>query len=121
MEYCKKKLYNLRMDCVLIIMLLFCLGLKGCYWPGRNQRFSRDRVTYYLDGAHTPRSMRACQKWFEEVATQEAIKINGNVSRILVFNSTGDRDEHSLIQPLVVSCIILYVNVVMESQDGQYA
>ncbi|XP_072015626.1 folylpolyglutamate synthase, mitochondrial-like isoform X2 [Amphiura filiformis] len=81
----------------------FIKGLKNCYWPGRNQTFSRDRVTYYVDGAHTPRSMKACQKWFEESAQLEAAKIDGPVARILIFNSTGDRDETPLLEVLMAS------------------
>ena len=86
-------------------ILLVSTGLRDCYWPGRNQRLCRDRVTYYIDGAHTTRSMKACQKWFDEATKLEAAKIDGNVARILVFNSTGDRDETPLIQPLLVSFV----------------
>ncbi len=67
-------------------------------------------MTYYVDGAHTPRSMKACQKWFETSAEQEASKIDGPVARILIFNSTGDRDETPLIEPLIVSLFVLYIN-----------
>lgn len=35
-----------------------CAGLEQCWWPGRNQIIKKGRVTYYLDGAHTPQSMK---------------------------------------------------------------
>ena len=81
----------------------FSPGLKSCYWPGRNQVIRRDKVTFYVDGAHTPRSITACCKWFHEKAEAEAKGLEGPVARILVFNSTGDRDEYSLLPRLVVS------------------
>ncbi|XP_071507083.1 folylpolyglutamate synthase, mitochondrial-like [Diadema antillarum] len=81
----------------------FIQGLKKCYWPGRNQVVRREKITYYLDGAHTPRSIAACCRWFHEKAEAEAENIKGPVARILIFNSTGDRDEYSLL-PKVVTC-----------------
>lgn len=35
-----------------------CAGLEQCWWPGRNQIIKKGRVSYYLDGAHTPQSMK---------------------------------------------------------------
>ena len=33
-------------------------GLEQCVWAGRNQTITRGRITYYLDGAHTPQSVK---------------------------------------------------------------
>ncbi|XP_077986684.1 folylpolyglutamate synthase, mitochondrial-like isoform X2 [Glandiceps talaboti] len=79
----------------------FIYGLRSCYWAGRNQTITRGRVSYFLDGAHTPRSIQACVKWFKEVADEEAKSLKGPIARVLVFNATGDRDERTLLADLV--------------------
>uniref|UniRef100_A0A8D3DZU3 Folylpolyglutamate synthase n=1 Tax=Scophthalmus maximus TaxID=52904 RepID=A0A8D3DZU3_SCOMX len=43
-------------------------GLADTEWPGRNQTLKHGAVTYFLDGAHTLRSMQACVNWFRETA-----------------------------------------------------
>lgn len=45
-------------------------GLADTEWPGRNQTLKHGAVTYFLDGAHTMRSMQACLQWFIEAAAQ---------------------------------------------------
>ncbi|KAJ8384873.1 hypothetical protein AAFF_G00196810 [Aldrovandia affinis] len=45
-------------------------GLKDTEWPGRTQTLWHDPITYFLDGAHTTRSMLACVRWFTETAAQ---------------------------------------------------
>ncbi|KAJ8038851.1 Folylpolyglutamate synthase, mitochondrial [Holothuria leucospilota] len=58
----------------------FIAGLRDCYWAGRNQTIVRERVTYYIDGAHTLRSIEACRKWFmEETEKEEDCKFDGVV------------------------------------------
>ena len=42
------------------------------------------RVSYYLDGAHTPESMATCAHWFAS-ACQPA-QPSGAVQRVLIFN-----------------------------------
>ncbi|KAK6017107.1 protein FolC [Ostertagia ostertagi] len=32
-------------------------ALESCQWPGRSQVIDTDRIRFYLDGAHTPKSM----------------------------------------------------------------
>ena len=39
-------------------MSLLVIGLRQCRWPGRNQKIHRGNVTYFLDGGHTPDSLR---------------------------------------------------------------
>lgn len=58
---------------VLTVDFLFvcvCVGLAETEWLGRNQTLKRGSVTYFLDGAHTTRSMQACVNWFSTVAAQ---------------------------------------------------
>ncbi|XP_044174437.1 folylpolyglutamate synthase, mitochondrial-like isoform X1 [Acropora millepora] len=76
-------------------------GLKNTRWLGRNQVIVRPRLTFYLDGAHTPRSMEACAKWFKKRADEEKENESGNVVRVLLFNLTGDRDPENLLRPIM--------------------
>ncbi|KAK3746518.1 hypothetical protein QZH41_016738, partial [Actinostola sp. cb2023] len=77
------------------------LGLKNTVWRGRSQTIVRPEITFYIDGAHTPRSMEACVKWFKTKADKEVKETNGTVARILLFNLTGSRDPHGLLRPLM--------------------
>ncbi|MEQ2178543.1 hypothetical protein GOODEAATRI_015157 [Goodea atripinnis] len=45
-------------------------GLADAEWAGRTQTLRHGALTYFLDGAHTRRSMQACIQWFRETATQ---------------------------------------------------
>lgn len=45
-------------------------GLADAKWPGRTQTLKHEEVTYFLDGAHTMRSMQACVQWFRETAAE---------------------------------------------------
>ncbi|XP_031569550.1 folylpolyglutamate synthase, mitochondrial-like [Actinia tenebrosa] len=76
-------------------------GLVSARWNGRCQKIVRPNITFYLDGAHTPKSVEACAKWFKQTAEQEAKDTDGKVARVLLFNLTGDRDPHGLLRPLV--------------------
>ncbi|XP_069121229.1 folylpolyglutamate synthase, mitochondrial-like isoform X3 [Argopecten irradians] len=75
-------------------------GLARCSWAGRNQCIKKHRLTYYLDGAHTLESIQQCVEWFQAVSAQEAEKIRGKVVKVIIFNTTGDRDPSVLIAPL---------------------
>lgn len=79
----------------------FRSGLKNTRWCGRNQVIVRPAVTFYLDGAHTPRSMEACARWFKKRADEEKEKERGTVARVLLFNLTGGRDAHGLLKPVM--------------------
>lgn len=78
-------------------------GLVECKWLGRNQTIKKNRLTYYLDGAHTLESIQQCVDWFQKHSKREADSISGKVIKILLFNSTGDRDVTQLLRPLM-SC-----------------
>jgi len=73
-------------------------GLEVTSWPGRSQVVRREGVEYYLDGAHTEESMMACVEWFSKACLVENNKVK--VYRVLVFNTTGDRDVRTLLDPL---------------------
>ncbi|XP_061554902.1 folylpolyglutamate synthase, mitochondrial [Phycodurus eques] len=76
-------------------------GLADTKWPGRNQRIRHGAVTYFLDGAHTVRSMQACVNWFSEIAARHERNASGPVARILLFNATGERDCAAMLKQLV--------------------
>lgn len=75
-------------------------GLTDTEWPGRNQTLIHGDVTYFLDGAHTLRSMKACVQWFNETATKHELEACGPVARVLLFNSSGDRDSAAMLKLL---------------------
>ncbi|XP_043576320.1 folylpolyglutamate synthase, mitochondrial isoform X1 [Chiloscyllium plagiosum] len=86
----------------------FCLttpminGLRDTKWLGRSQILKRGPVTYYIDGAHTIGSIKACVKWFQEHSLKEAKAVGrGPVVRVLLFNTTGDRDAAALLKLLM--------------------
>uniref|UniRef100_A0A672KL57 Folylpolyglutamate synthase n=1 Tax=Sinocyclocheilus grahami TaxID=75366 RepID=A0A672KL57_SINGR len=76
-------------------------GLAETEWPGRNQTLQHSPVTYFLDGAHTTRSMLACVRWFNEVTPQHERNAGGSVVRVLLFNATGERDCAAMLKLLV--------------------
>ncbi|KAK9955040.1 hypothetical protein ABG768_014948 [Culter alburnus] len=75
-------------------------GLAETEWPGRNQTLKHGPVTYFLDGAHTTRSMQACVRWFNEIATHHERNAGGSVVRVLLFNATGERDCAAMLKLL---------------------
>ena len=62
-----------------------------------------ERLTFYLDGAHTLESMQCCTKWFREAADKEKKKLGTDCARVLVFNITGQRKPDSMLEELQVS------------------
>ncbi|XP_073333929.1 folylpolyglutamate synthase, mitochondrial-like [Pagrus major] len=76
-------------------------GLADTEWPGRTQTLKHGAVTYFLDGAHTMRSMQACLHWFRETAAQHERNASGPVARVLLFNATGERDSAAMLKLLV--------------------
>nr|XP_046230677.1 folylpolyglutamate synthase, mitochondrial-like [Scatophagus argus] len=76
-------------------------GLADTVWPGRSQTVKHGAVTYFLDGAHTMRSMQACADWFTEAAAQHERNASGPVAKVLLFNTTGERDSAALLKPLL--------------------
>ncbi|XP_055742442.1 folylpolyglutamate synthase, mitochondrial-like isoform X2 [Salvelinus fontinalis] len=75
-------------------------GLEATEWPGRTQTLRHGPVTYYLDGAHTTGSMQACVHWFSQEIQQEESSKKGPVIRVLLFNTTGERDSAAMLKLL---------------------
>lgn len=94
------------------------LGLRLCFWPGRNHvvemnsRSDGARITYFFDGAHTPKSIENCKTWFEDCQANAEIEAenvdNGaqvpndvrRSQRVLIFNTSGDRDSGAFLKIL---------------------
>lgn len=47
----------------------FLDGLRYCNWPGRSQVLHRAPITYFLDGAHTPKSLHVSNHLFLHIST----------------------------------------------------
>ncbi|XP_059781673.1 folylpolyglutamate synthase, mitochondrial isoform X1 [Balaenoptera ricei] len=75
-------------------------GLRDTEWPGRTQLLRRGPLTWYLDGAHTTSSMQACVRWFRQALHSRERPGGGSEVRVLLFNSTGDRDSAALLKLL---------------------
>ncbi|KAM4695810.1 folylpolyglutamate synthase, mitochondrial isoform 2-T2 [Rhinophrynus dorsalis] len=75
-------------------------GLKDTVWLGRTQVLQRGPISYYIDGAHTSSSIKACVRWFRQVALSEEKAGGGSVVRVLLFNATGERDTAALLKLL---------------------
>ncbi|KAE8583220.1 hypothetical protein XENTR_v10020462 [Xenopus tropicalis] len=75
-------------------------GLQDTIWLGRTQVLKRGPISYYIDGAHTSSSIKACIRWFREVALKEEKAGGGSVVRVLLFNATGERDMAALLKLL---------------------
>ncbi|XP_054582737.1 folylpolyglutamate synthase, mitochondrial isoform X2 [Eptesicus fuscus] len=73
-------------------------GLRDTEWPGRTQILCRGPLTWYLDGAHTSSSVQACVRWFRQALPRH--RKRGPEVRVLLFNSTGDRDPAALLKLL---------------------
>lgn len=89
-------------------------GLKKAFWPGRSQIFLDttvpvNKLSFFLDGAHTEESMVTCADWFADSSSSSSFGKNcgntssdddGELQRVLLFNCTPDRDPQKLLNPL---------------------
>ncbi|XP_020495738.2 folylpolyglutamate synthase, mitochondrial-like [Labrus bergylta] len=76
-------------------------GLAETVWAGRTHILKHGEVTYFLDGAHTMRSMQACANWFKEISAQHETNASGPVARVLLFNTVGERDSKAMLRLLL--------------------
>ncbi|XP_054727706.1 folylpolyglutamate synthase, mitochondrial [Anastrepha obliqua] len=72
-------------------------GLQQCNWPGRCQISCIENFNFHIDGAHTVESIRVCCDWFKRVTEKSTNP------RILIFNTTGERDSRRLLEVLYAS------------------
>lgn len=79
-------------------------ALRKCHWPGRSHALNDDHFSnlhYFLDGAHTKKSIAVAIRWFNE--TVKARCDNINTLNILLFACTGGRDPCPLLKIIQVN------------------
>uniref|UniRef100_A0A914P0G6 tetrahydrofolate synthase n=1 Tax=Panagrolaimus davidi TaxID=227884 RepID=A0A914P0G6_9BILA len=74
----------------------FLDGLKKCSWKGRGQILKKDNITFFLDGAHTPKSLQFCNEWYSENHPTPT----SDVFQVLLFTCTSDRNPSTLLPML---------------------
>nr|XP_012313513.1 folylpolyglutamate synthase, mitochondrial isoform X1 [Aotus nancymaae] len=97
------------------------LGLRNTEWLGRTQVLRRGPLTWYLDGAHTPSSVQACVRWFCQALQGRERLSSGTEVRVLLFNTTGDRDSAvllKLLQPCQFNYAVFCPNLTEVSSTG---
>ncbi|KAI9919425.1 hypothetical protein PsorP6_017240 [Peronosclerospora sorghi] len=74
-------------------------GLKYAFWPGRAQLWEDEvhKMHFYIDGAHTLRSLECCTNWFRQ-ATPDSLLSD---SRVLIFTIHHERNVAKLLEPLL--------------------
>ena len=78
------------------------VGLNLCKWAGRtqiidlgkmfdgNEENDASNLIFYLDGAHTPKSLQCCTKWYSQILAENEDN-NNNICNVLIFNCSRDR------------------------------
>uniref|UniRef100_A0A0N5A9R1 tetrahydrofolate synthase n=1 Tax=Syphacia muris TaxID=451379 RepID=A0A0N5A9R1_9BILA len=96
----------------------FCKGLSHCVWPGRSQVLKRGSVTYYIDGAHTPKSLKCCVEWY---LSERKLLRKDEVHRVLIFHCTADRTPECLLPFLkVLYAYFLHCSVDKHSDQANF-
>uniref|UniRef100_A0A5F4WHJ6 Folylpolyglutamate synthase n=1 Tax=Callithrix jacchus TaxID=9483 RepID=A0A5F4WHJ6_CALJA len=96
-------------------------GLRNTEWLGRTQVLRRGPLIWYLDGAHTPSSVQACVRWFRQALQVREKLSSGPEVRVLLFNTTGDRDSAvllKLLQPCQFNYAVFCPNLTEVSSTG---
>lgn len=76
----------------------FVTGLESARWDGRCQVIRNfkgyDRITWYVDGAHTIESIDGASNWFKNVITKR------DLPKVLLFNQQSRDNAGELLQRL---------------------
>ena len=91
-------------------------GLERTEWPGRSQVIRMGSTQFYLDGAHTEESIISCRQWFSHLALETE---DCRTKRVLIFNTTGDREVRWLLTPLAglqLDLVIFCTNISRQSE-----
>ncbi|CAI5724212.1 unnamed protein product [Hyaloperonospora brassicae] len=75
-------------------------GLENAFWPGRAQLWEdkAHRMRFFIDGAHTLRSLECCADWFGQATTGRPAP---NDRLVLVFTIHHERNVAQLFKPLM--------------------
>lgn len=74
----------------------FRSGLARCQLPGRCQVVRCPGIVFFLDGAHTRKSIENCLEWF----VNASMALDGAAKKLLMVNVIGDRDKGEVLKPL---------------------
>ncbi|CAJ0572710.1 unnamed protein product, partial [Mesorhabditis spiculigera] len=93
-------------------------AIESCHWPGRSQVVHSNIGNFYLDGAHTPKSIEMCAAWFAGAVPEK----KADRKRVLLFHCTADRKPETLLpylKPLHFDYALFCPTVVSRTQDGK--
>ncbi|KAJ8914965.1 hypothetical protein NQ315_002489 [Exocentrus adspersus] len=91
--------------------------IEETHWPGRYEVKHWNKIRFFLDGAHTIKSMQVCVNWF-------ARKASLTKKKVLIFNLTGDRLPDTFfkeLHQLSFSTVIFTPNVGSEKDVADTA
>lgn len=60
-----------------------------------------NRLTFYLDGAHTEQSIKCAANWFKDQSDKDSSLTRKNVLKLMVFNLTHNRSSYNMFKSLV--------------------
>ncbi|CEG45217.1 folylpolyglutamate mitochondrial-like [Plasmopara halstedii] len=74
-------------------------GLKQAFWPGRAQLWDDKihKMCFYIDGAHTKRSIECCANWYRKTAIETSM----SRKRVLIFTIHHERNVAQLFESLL--------------------
>ncbi|CAJ0572816.1 unnamed protein product, partial [Mesorhabditis spiculigera] len=93
-------------------------AIESCHWPGRSQVVHSNIGNFYLDGAHTPKSIEMCAARFAGAVPEK----KADCKRVLLFHCTADRKPETLLpylKPLHFDYALFCPTVVSRTQDGK--
>eukprot|EP00520_Triparma_pacifica_P004064 CAMPEP_0118638218 /NCGR_PEP_ID=MMETSP0785-20121206/3560_1 /TAXON_ID=91992 /ORGANISM="Bolidomonas pacifica, Strain CCMP 1866" /LENGTH=506 /DNA_ID=CAMNT_0006529439 /DNA_START=89 /DNA_END=1605 /DNA_ORIENTATION=- len=68
-------------------------ALRVTSWPGRCQYVTHPKHSFFLDGAHTHKSMEVCLEWFSSTLKTS----RSRVKKVLIFNCSHERSPVDLL------------------------
>ncbi|KAG3148083.1 hypothetical protein PC128_g23672 [Phytophthora cactorum] len=88
-----------QLDLASALELVVKEGLQHAFWPGRAQLWEDEvhKMRFYIDGAHTLRSLECCAEWFR----QAAVRTTPADKRVLIFTIHHERNVAQLFEPLL--------------------
>ncbi|GAB9465970.1 Folylpolyglutamate synthase [Globisporangium polare] len=77
-------------------------GLQNAFWPARSHLMEdmANHTRFYIDGAHTLRSLEVCAEWYSEMVASKRARSPAN-KRVLIFTIHHERNVASIIAPLL--------------------
>jgi folylpolyglutamate synthase len=79
-------------------------GLKKAFWPARSHLVQDllHQAIYYIDGAHTLKSLECCVEWYNKSITSTSTTTRAkDAKRVLIFNIHHERNVVNILEPLL--------------------